>query len=242
MSTETARYAIYFTPSPESELWRKGWKWLGRNAESGKKQPQPSLKGLTGKDIAKATALPRAYGFHATLKPPFHLADGRDANQLHLAAKAFCHQRTPFRTPPFTVHSMGDFIALGPRIASASLTQLAEDCLRSFDPFRAPSSETELAKRRARGLSGSQDVMLTEWGYPYVLEEFRFHMTLTGPLPETVRSRCEAALRRYFAIECKCELYVDGLAVFRQATPDSPFLMERRYRFNAAALKEETAA
>ena len=32
------------------------------------------------------------------------------------------------------------------------------------------------------GLTDRQEALLTQWGYPYVMEEFRFHITLTGAL------------------------------------------------------------
>jgi hypothetical protein len=40
---------------------------------------------------------------------------------------------------------------------------------------------------------------LDRWGYPYVMEEFRFHMTLTGRLDSTCRWGVVDMLRARFA-------------------------------------------
>lgn len=37
-----------------------------------------------------------------------------------------------------------------------------------------------LARRRERPLSPQQEIYLARWGYPYVLEEFRFHWRANG--------------------------------------------------------------
>lgn len=242
MSTDAARFAIYFTPSPESELWRRGCAWLGRDADSGAAVDHPVLEDLARDDIAAASAAPRHYGFHATLKPPFRLAAGHTADALYHDLKAFCKVRKPFETPPLDVGCLGDFIALKPRQPSAPLAQLAEDCVRGFDRFRASAPDAELAKRRKAGLTPRQDELLAQWGYPYVFDEFRFHMTLTGRLADGVRAAYESALRGYFAPVCEAPMRVDGIAVFSQSGPDAPFVMRRRFTFNGAALADDRAA
>ena len=242
MSTDPARYALYFTPTLDSALWRKGCRWLGRDAETGEALAHPVPEGLAGADIVAATAAPRKYGFHATLKPPFRLAAGYAPEYLHNAIAAFCRKRRPFEASPPTVEGLGDFIALRPRYPSAELTQLADDCVRTFDDFRAPLSHAELEKRHARRLTERQVTLLEEWGYPYVFEEFRFHLTLTGSLRDSVHPTYEKVLQDYFAPDCKAALYVDGVTLFKQPAPDAPFVIEHRYRFNGAALEDETAA
>jgi len=44
------------------------------------------------------------------------------------------------------------------------------------------SSLAELPCRRQAVLSPAQDALLVRWGYPYVMEYFRFHCSLTGSL------------------------------------------------------------
>ena len=56
-----------------------------------------------------------------------------------------------------------------------------------------------MAKRRKSGLTARQDGYLRRWGYPYVLDEFRFHLTLTGALAAAESERALAALRPLLA-------------------------------------------
>src|SRR5207245_1192733 len=80
------------------------------------------------------------------------------------------------------VDSISGFIAVIPAEPVAELQQLAADCARDFDSFRAPLGAEDRARRRPEKLTERQRDYLDRWGYPYVMEEFRFHMTLTGRL------------------------------------------------------------
>jgi len=231
MPSDTARYGLYFVPSSNSSLWEKGCAWLGRDAETGQILPQPTSKNLNGLNMAAGTAAPRRYGFHATLKPPFHLAKGRSVKDLRQTAEAFCSIRRPFETSPLEVQSLGNFVVLRPRVPSAAVNTLAADCVRGFDHFRLPPETGELQKRRDKGLSERQESLLNEWGYPYVLEEFRFHLTLTGSLPENDRAIYQQTLQHHFAADCQTNLRVDGLALFKQPERDAPFLIDQHYPF-----------
>jgi len=73
-------------------------------------------------------------------------------------------------------------LALRPLGDETELNALASTCVASLDNFRAPPTAAELTRRRAKGLSPEQDATLIRWGYPYVMEHFRFHITLTGRL------------------------------------------------------------
>ncbi|MEM1374099.1 MAG: DUF1045 domain-containing protein [Pseudomonadota bacterium] len=172
------RFAVYFT-APGSELAKRGATWLGWDIATGKPVPQPRI-------LEEATQTPRRYGFHGTLKPPFVLADGYSAHDLARETRALARTLTPFEVPALNVSTLGSFLALTTD-DTADLRQLASACVTELDQFRAPPSESELARRRARPLSLAQDALLRRWGYPYVGEEFRFHMTLTGRLKEDER-------------------------------------------------------
>src|SRR5262249_39128744 len=112
---------------------------------------------------------------------------------------------------------LGDFIAIVPRRPTPALDTLANQCTTSFDAFRAPMTAKERARRTASYLSPSQMQNLDRWGYPFVFEDFRFHMTLTGPLPEAARDHTMAVLRRAFDRMCsKGEIAVDRLALVKQ--------------------------
>lgn len=185
------RYAIFYAPPSGSALHHFGARWLGWDAEAGQVVVPPS--GLDF-DISAATATPRRYGFHGTLKPPFALAKGCDAPALADALAALAGRLAPVTCAPLRVQRLGGFLALRPAEASPALSSLAGACVQELDALRAPSSAEDLARRRAAGLSLRQEAYLTRWGYPYVLEEFRFHLTLTGALDaETLPRATEAA-------------------------------------------------
>jgi putative phosphonate metabolism protein len=237
--TETPeRYAVYFVPGPDTVLWRTGCRWLGRNPDTavgGAAAPPPeaAVSGIPENDWAAATAEPRRYGFHATLKPPFPLAKGCDLADLDTALARFAAGRGRFHAPSLAVTRLDGFLALCPPAPDAALDALAADCLRAFEPFRRPLAPENLARRRARGLTPRQDALLETWGYPFVLAEFRFHMTLTGRLADDAAARYRPVLDRMFAEALAGPLAVDGIALFRESQPGAPFETVRRYSFAA---------
>ncbi len=240
MSQTAERYAVYFVPGPDTSLWQTGCRWLGRNPDGttgdAPLPPQAADAGISTEEWAEVTAEPRRYGFHATLKPPFHLAEGCDLADLDGALARFAAGRGAFRTTALSVTRLAGFIALcpsGPAADLADLAALAADCLRAFEPFRRPSDAATLARRRARGLTPRQDALLETWGYPFVLEEFRFHMTLTGRLSDEAAARYLPLLDGLFAAALAAPLAVDGVALFREPAPGAPFETIRRYLFSA---------
>lgn len=224
-----ARYAIYFAPASGSPLARFGAKWVGYDVTTGAAVAQPELAAIDAKRLHEITAEPRRYGFHATLKPPFRLADGLKADALDEAAAAFARGFSTFIAPPLCLSSISGFWALTPSEPCPMLDRLAEDCVRAFDRFRAPPSEAELARRRASRLSSAQETLLAQWGYPYVMEEFRFHMTLTGRLGPEEGTAVAKALKPLVEPLCGAPLPIDAICLFRQADRDAPFRLLRRY-------------
>lgn len=185
------RYAIYH--SPEGELARFGAEWLGWDAEAGRRVAQPRVEGL---DLPALTRTPRRYGFHATMKAPFRLAGGRDAGALLDALRGLAAGHAAVRLAGgLRLARVEGFLALIPAQESAALARLEAALVRDLDRFRAPLTEREIASRRPEELSARQRQNLHRWGYPHVLEEFRFHMTLSGDLDDDIAGRMEAALR-----------------------------------------------
>lgn len=226
------RYAIYFAPAEDTDIWRFGINWLGRDPVTGEVLPQPAVPGLTQAQLGAATESPRNYGFHATLKPPFHLAEGCTAEDLREAAHAFTAGRAVFDAPPVSVQRIGRFQAFAFTAPSEAMERLAADCVTAFDGFRAMPSADELAKRRARGLSESQEAYLQAWGYPYVMEEFRFHMTMLGSTSDEALHRAVTAyLTPRAAHFAEQPLAVDAVCLYRQETQKAPFLLVERFPF-----------
>ena len=92
-----------------------------------------------------------------------------------------------------------------------------------------------LARKIAHGeipaaLTPRQRDYLDRWGYPYVFEEFRFHMTLTGRLPAERREPVVAMLRERFAATGIGPLAIDAIALCRQENPNSRFRVIGRWQ------------
>ena len=223
------RYAIYYAPVQASDLNRFGAALLGYDAFGGEDLPFPAEITRASPDWHILTGDPRKYGFHATLKAPFSLAPGRTEAELLAACAAFA--ATPRAVPVINpvVGSISGFIAVIPADPPAELIRLAADCVSEFDPFRAPLTEADRARRNPSRLTSAQRAHLDRWGYPYVMEEFRFHMTLTGRLDASRLETVLAMLRNSFATLGLGTLAIDRLALFRQDSADSRFRIVRQY-------------
>lgn len=226
----TARYALYAAPAPDSALWRFGSSVIGYDAALALEAAFPEESLFAADDWAPLTADPRRYGFHGTLKAPFVLAEGRSEAELLDAAAAFAQRQRTFVVPRLEVSLLKAFVALVPAEPSAALDALAADCVRHFEPFRAPLSDSDRARRLAAPLTDRQRQHLDTWGYPYVFEDFRFHMTLTGALPEDRREPVRAALAALYA-PLAAPFAVDALAVFRQERREDRFTVLARLPF-----------
>jgi putative phosphonate metabolism protein len=223
------RYAIYFAPLAGSELAGFADRWLGRDAETGKAVSQPELDGLDADRLQALTEAPRHYGFHGTLKPPFHLAQGCDVDDLQRAIAGFAAWQVAFEIAALQLREIGDFLALVPAGPAPALSRLADACVTEFDAYRAPSDAVEVAKRHAAGLTPRQAELLARWGYPYVLDEFRFHLTLTGAMPDpTERTRVAGLLQPLVAPLLRQPMPVRELSLFHQPDRATPFRLIRR--------------
>lgn len=234
MPSEFYRYAVYFAPPPDSPLGRFGNGWLGRDPAGGPAPARPNVAGLGEGEIAGAIASPARYGFHATLKPPFRLAEGADPSSFLDAVAALAREAQAVAVPGLEVREIGDFVALVPQSPLPALDALAAACVRELDGFRAPALPAESARRRQAGLTSRQDRYLGQWGYPYVFEEFRFHLTLTGRLAPESRGRFVGALART-ASDAASAFVIEDLAVFGEAAAGAPFELLRRFRFGGVA-------
>lgn len=208
------RHAVYFAPEPGTPLARLGAAWLGRDAEAGGAAPPPVDLPPGCRPLAELTATPRRYGLHGTLKPPMRLAEGRSAEAFLAAVAALAGRLAPVDLGRLQPARLGRFLALVPAAQPAALDALAARVVRELDPFRAPPLPEEFGRRRAAGLAARQEALLRRWGYPYVMEEFRFHLTLTGPLAPHEAAPVAAAATAHFAPALAEPARVADLAVF----------------------------
>ncbi|HVM82869.1 MAG TPA: DUF1045 domain-containing protein [Candidatus Binatia bacterium] len=226
---EEERFALYWTPPQGSPLALRGAAWLGHDAAGEASGERPAVDGFDVARLAALTAAPAQYGLHATLKPPFRLAEGTDRAGLEAAIAAFAGTVGAFAVPPLRLAALDGFLALIPSGPSAALDALAARCVKEFDRFRRPAGPDELARRRAAGLSARQERHLLDWGYPYVLEDFRFHVTLTGALSQEDAARLMPALSAEFAEVIGAPLEIAELALFVQPGPKAPFVEHGRF-------------
>ncbi|MEO1609301.1 MAG: DUF1045 domain-containing protein [Pseudomonadota bacterium] len=224
------RYAIYFVPVEDIDLWQFGSAAVGYDSMAATAVPFHKAAFYKRPEIADWTADPRRYGFHATLKPPFALADGTSIEGLEAAAAEFCTQRRRFSVERLDVTAIGGFLALVPAAPSSQLNRLAADCVTAFEAFRAPLSEADLARRLKSPLSDNQRAHLEKWGYPYVFDEFRFHMTLTGRLPEAVRTQALETLRELYA-PIAGPVHINAVSICEQPSRDANFNVRRSFTF-----------
>lgn len=226
----TARFAIYVAPGAGSvnaearALREQAERWLGRRV-TGEPVTPGVPEGWDRETVDAMTVDARRYGFHATLKAPFRLADGHTAEDLDTACAAFAAAHAGVTIPRLVLARLGDFFALVPGAPAAELYALADEAVTAFDDFRAPATEAELARRRPASLTPRQRELLKAWGYPYVLDEFRFHLTLTDRIPPQRQPDVERALSGWFAGSLGVTVPVEAIALFTEATPGAPFAL-----------------
>jgi putative phosphonate metabolism protein len=229
------RVAIFFTPPATHALTRAAAAWLTRDAFSDKVFATPDDEILPPAEIVELTAEPRRYGFHATLKAPFRLADGLALGDLEAALAAFCRRSGVIRLPRLRIERLGAFFALTPATPDVRLQAFAAELVHAFDRYRAPLTPAELARRRRTPLTPRQEEHLGRWGYPYVMDEFRFHMTLTGPVPVERQEAVAESLARRFSRLLARTIDLDTLALFAETAPDAGFRVHARHRLDGAA-------
>jgi hypothetical protein len=228
------RFAIYAVPgagladAAGAALCQQAEQWLGRSATG-----QPVTAGVpvgwTRAEVDAITASARRYGFHATLKAPFRLAEGRTPAELDATLAGFAASHAGALVPRLSLDCLGGFYALVPGAKAEGLHALADEVVTAFDAFRAPSTEAEIARRHPESLTQRQRELLKTWGYPYVLDEFQFHLTLTDRIPCERRPAVERTLRGWFASSLGITVPVGALALFTEDEPGAPFALHTVY-------------
>lgn len=216
--TNFKRFAVYYAPEP-GPLADFGAHWLGWDMVAGTHVPHPKIEGL---DVAALTDTPRKYGLHGTVKPPFRLAPGRSLDDLAAGLDAICSRMAPITLDGLELTRLGGFLALTVMGDTTPLNHLAGCIVRDLDGFRAPLNQAELERRRKARLSPRQEELLALWGYPYVMDEFRFHITLTGKMPRAQAEQTHARLSpliapllpRPFAVGALCLVGEDEAGLF----------------------------
>jgi len=232
------RHAIYFTPPANHPLTEQAARWLGRDAFTGAQADLPK-PGAIGQQLQlHYTRSPRRYGFHATIVAPFTLAANITTEGLEAALATFCEEREPFELPSLELRELGTFFALVSRQRGDQLAQLESDAVEFFQYLRQPLVREDLERREAGGLTGRQRELLLRWGYPFVKEEFRFHMTLTGAVSPKDKPAVRMALEEHFRDFLGKPLIFDRLAIFEEKTAGGPFKVKTIRHLSAAGTRK----
>lgn len=219
------RHAVYFAPAADHPLWRAGCEWLGRDVD-GVGAGRPARAGVTS---------PWRYGFHATLKAPMPLAEGTSLEDWREALRHLASTHAGFPMPRLEVGELAGFLALRPAEAppaASPLRRLADDCVESLDRWRAPPTEAERQRHLEAGLSARQREQVLRLGYPHVLDDWRFHMTLSDDLAArdpAAFARCRDEAQRHFAAALAQPLSCDALCWFVEPAPGAPFALRERF-------------
>ena len=244
------RYAIYYAPPRNTAIWRFGTSWLGRDPETGQDLARPRYDDLPVELIEKHTTSPRRYGFHATIKAPFHLAAGTDEAMLCAAIDRFagaqsrCTATTTIgiidgRLGANPEGSPGHRLGFAPRMPSPEVNAITPEVVRTFDEFRAPASAEEKARHRSAGLTPEEEANLERWGYPQVMDTFMgLHLTLTNRLDDELRSRFRVVIERETSAICAEGLSIEGLALFHEPAPGADLRLIYRAPFGDSVVPD----
>ncbi len=210
------RYAVYFAPRP-GEFADRAAGWLSGGVD---------LPGLP-RPAAEITGDPRRYGFHGTLRAPFRPAEGVDQRRIGGTVAELARRLAPVSCEGLRLENLHGFLALTPVGCEAAMLEFGAMVVEGTDTLRAPLTEAEIARRRPESLTSRQRALLQVWGYPHVMEEFRFHLTLTDRLPEAEVAPVMAALDGYFTPVLPRPFLIEDLCLFGE--DDAGFHLLHRY-------------
>ncbi len=219
----TLRYAVYHTPHSTHPLTLAASSWLGRNPFGMTVIDPAHPCGWYNEEPLALVRDAARYGFHATLKAPFSLAPHKSEDELVTAFEDFEAALDPLIIPSLALRQIDGFFALVPDVPVDAIQELAALAVKKFDMFRAPLTSSDMARRNPDQLTARQRAYLEEWGYPYVFEEFFFHMTLTNRVSEENSSRVLEALEEHFSKFIGKPYHVDHLALFVEQSPGANF-------------------
>lgn len=229
----TPRYALYFAPPAEHPLWQAGCTWLGRDAQAGAALTPPAREQVS---------TPWRYGFHATLKAPMHLKPGLKEADFLQAVQAWASHQQAFLMPELEVAELSDFLALRPVPtvqADHPLRRLADACVLELDPWRAALTPAQQTRYQQAALTPRQQGHVERLGYAHVLDDWRFHMTLSNGLDKPERAALKPLTQAHFAAALREPLWCSELCVFTEAASEAPFFLTHRLAFEGRTMAVE---
>jgi hypothetical protein len=215
------RYAIYWTPPPETAMAEFGALWFGGF----------ETFGLAPEFAARATKAPAVYGLHATFKAPFPLNDEVTPESLRDALDDFCACRRAPATGRLILGHYQRYLTLMLRGDQTDIDWLAAECVTHFDHFRALPNDDDHTRCESDDLSPQEEAFLKEFGYPYVLSAFRFHISLAGPLDSAELEDIAKALEPQLAPFMSEPFEIKDLSLLGEPRSGGVFEVISRHRF-----------
>jgi hypothetical protein len=169
------------------------------------------------------------------LKAPFKLAQNKSRQDLSLFAEEFSQRHAPVMLPKLRLAVLDGFLALIPDAETDRLQDFATCCVMDFDSFRGPLHPDEITRRHRSGLNLRQSRLLLNWGYPHVLDQFRFHMTLTNKLGRYDMARLRPLAETHFTALIGVPVLLDAITIFCQTEPGAPFRAVERFMLSGQA-------
>ena len=225
------RYALFYLPPAQADWARFATGWLGWNSLTGQPVRHPELPDLPV-PVDEITRSPRKYGLHGTIKPPFRLAEGATIDDLEAACVDLCRSLPAIDAGLLRLTRLGRFLALCPD-QTPKLSHLADRCVRELDRFRAPPTPDETNNCRRAHLTSRQEDNLTKWGYPHVMDDFLFHITLTGRLAKPVLAQVETVLETVLRPLLAEHFRLSDLALMGEE-PSGKFHLIRRFELSGS--------
>lgn len=212
-ATRYKRYAIYYVPEQSDALLQLADDWFGRSTLTGKPTKRPNIPGLSSKKIQSITKTAARYGFHGTLKAPFRLARSATERKFLEAVAALASDLDAARAIKMSLDYSSGFIAIRPSEEDHALRGIGDLCVIALDIFRAPVNTLERMARIQPKLSQEEAQFLLLWGYPYIFNRFRFHMTLTDPILSREKNKIYTILKDYFETALSAPLNIESICV-----------------------------
>lgn len=186
------RYAIAYTPPPESPLARFGASVLGYDCYQGEDVPTAAVGGLAPAILRLMTVEAGRSGFLASFMSPFGLGEGTEQD-LRAAAERFAKSHPVVPVGPLAVATDGVRVIVRPVEEPAQLVALALLCREAFARW-CDAAEHHNGKRQV----------------------FHFQMTLATSAPGVALPSVTKALAAAFAPMARDHLELDAISLLRE--------------------------
>lgn len=224
-----SRFAVFYAPR-SGAFSDAADAWLGRNCVTGFSVAQPALKN-TSDLLFDLTTKPRKYGFHGTLRAPFRPGPGQDEASISSAVCELAKRLAPAKCDGLSVGNPYGFgVALIPLGDQSEIIELAKNIVEETDCLRAQLTEEEILQReQSENLNEQQRIYLHRWGYPTVMDELSFQLTLSNRVTPQQQLVLEAAIAEHFEGLLPSPFLIEDLCLFGEDAKSGMLILLKRY-------------